>query len=88
MTLTLWRDLLADMNKSQLLIDIEEFLAETGIGEFKFGILAVNNGRLMERLRKPGKRGKPGRVWPETEAQIRGFMISERRERSKSKVAA
>ncbi len=57
----------------KLLTDIEEFRRETGIGEYRFGILAVRNGRLIERL-KAGRR-----IWPETEAEIRAFMISERR---------
>jgi len=56
----------------KLLADINEFLKLTGIGDYQFGIRAVRNGRLMERLRS-GKR-----VWPETEAQIRGFMVAER----------
>lgn len=67
----------------QLLSEIEAFLAEFGIGEHRFGILAANNGRLVERLRAGG------RVWPETEDRIRQFM-RERREdtKSKSEVAA
>lgn len=63
---------------STLLSEIEAFLRETGMSEAQF-CRAVGNGRLFERLRAVGKRGKPGRVWPETEAQVRGFMISERR---------
>lgn len=55
-----------------LLPEIERFLAETGMGEFRFGLLSARNGRLVERLRK-GRR-----VWPETESQIRAYMISER----------
>lgn len=55
-----------------LLSEIDQFLAEFGIGEHRFGILAANNGRLVERLRSGG------RVWPETEERIRKFM-SERR---------
>lgn len=67
----------------QLLSEIEAFLAEFGIGEHRFGILAANNGRLVERLRGGG------RVWPETEDKIRQFM-RERREyaKRKSEVAA
>ena len=61
-----------------LLTEIEHFLAETGMSEAQF-CRAIGNGRLFERLRATGKRGKPGRVWPETEAQVRGFMISERK---------
>ncbi len=63
-----------------LLSDIDEFLRETGMGDFRFGLLSTRNGRLLERLRA-GRR-----VWPETEAQVRAFMISERRR--KQEVAA
>lgn len=63
-----------------LLTEIEAFLAETGMSEAQF-CRAVGNGRLFERLRIVGKRGKAGRVWPETEAQVRGFMIAERQRR-------
>lgn len=63
-----------------LLSDIDDFLRETGMGDFRFGWLATRNGRLLERLRA-GRR-----IWPETEAQVRAFMISERRR--KQEVAA
>lgn len=58
----------------QLIQEIDEFLAQSGLGEHRFGILAANNGRLVERLRSGG------RVWPETEERIRQFM-TERRSR-------
>jgi hypothetical protein len=61
---------------NNLLSEIEEFMREANIGPHRFGILAINNGRLVERLRSGG------RIWPETEAQIRAFMISERRIRA------
>jgi len=63
-----------------LLSDIEKFLAETGMTEATF-CRAVDNGRLFQRLRSIGKRGKPGRVWPETEMQVRAFMMAERKRR-------
>jgi hypothetical protein len=63
-----------------LLTEIEAFLKETGMSEAQF-CRAIGNGRLFERLRTVGTRGKPGRVWPETEAQVRGFMIAERQKR-------
>jgi len=53
---------------TKLLQEIEAFMAETGIGAFRFGLRAVGNGRLVERLRSGG------RVWPETEMEIRAFM--------------
>ena len=61
--------------RTNLLSDIEQFLAETGMSEATFCRM-VDNGRLFERLRSVGKRGRPGRVWPETEAEIRAFMIA------------
>jgi len=68
---------------STLLSDIEAFLLETGMGEYRFGLLAARNGRLVERLRSRSteKRGKPVRVWPETEEQVRDFMAAERAKR-------
>lgn len=57
---------------ANLLTEIDKFLAAEGIGEHRFGILAVNNGRLVERLRSGG------RIWPETEQQIRDFIASRR----------
>lgn len=67
---------------AKLLSDIDEFLELTGMTEYRFGILAARNGRLLERLRA-GKR-----VWPETEALIRGFMIAERRRLAEQERAA
>lgn len=60
---------------SSLLKDIDAFLAKTGMGAFRFGILAARNGRLVERLRSGG------RVWPETEEMVRRFM-AERQKRA------
>lgn len=57
-----------------LLSEIDRFLADAGISEHRFGILAASNGRLVERLRNGG------RIWPETEQRVRTFM-SERRQR-------
>jgi hypothetical protein len=52
-----------------LLADIDAYLAKNpGISETTFGRKAVNDGKLVPRLR----RGR--RVWPETEQAIRGFM--------------
>jgi hypothetical protein len=64
-----------------LLTDIEAFLAETGMSEAQF-CRAVGNGRLFERLRSIGVRGKPGRLWPENEMAVRAFMMSERTKRA------
>jgi len=68
--------------KSKLLSDIEDFLRETGMAEGYFGWKAAKNWRLMERL-NAGRR-----VWPETESEVRAFMISERRRRATSGEAA
>jgi hypothetical protein len=59
--------------QTKLLSDIDAFLQETGIAEGYFGWKSARNWRLMERLRA-GRR-----IWPETEAEIRAFMISTRR---------
>jgi len=68
--------------RTNLLTDIEAFLQETGMGEYRFGLLAAKNGRLLERLRSgTTPKGKPVRIWPETEMQIRAFMMSERQRR-------
>lgn len=70
-----------------LLTEIEKFLSETGMKEYRFGFLAARNGRLVERLRAgtTPEKGRPVRIWPETAKQIRDFMRAERR---KARVAA
>ena len=60
------------MSKS-LLPEIEVFMSEHGLSPYRFGILAAKNGRLVERLRTGG------RIWPETEMEIRAFMMAKRR---------
>jgi hypothetical protein len=60
-------------NTLPLLNDIEAFLAETGMGPSYFGKQAVGNSELVQRLRD-GKR-----VWPETEAKARAFMMYARK---------
>jgi hypothetical protein len=69
-----------------LISEIDAFLAEFRIGEFRFGLYAANNGRLVERLRSGG------RVWPETEERIRAYMSDCRRAgrllRDRAEVAA
>lgn len=62
---------------TQLLNDIDKFLRDTGMGEYRFGLLAAKNGRLVERLRTGRRNGRAARVWPETEVEIRAFMRSE-----------
>ncbi len=62
--------------RQNLITEIRDFLAETGLSAYRFGYLAVRNGRLVERL-ESGKR-----IWPETEAEVRAFIRSERRRRA------
>lgn len=62
--------------RQNLITEIKDFLAETGLSAYRFGFLAVRNGRLVERL-ESGKR-----VWPETEAEVRAFIRAERRRRN------
>lgn len=52
-----------------LLQEIEAFLAVSGMGASYFGKCAAGNSELVARLR--GNR----RVWPETEAKVRSFMM-------------
>lgn len=60
--------------KRDLISEIDAFLAEFRLSEYRFGLLAVNNGRLVERLRGGG------RIWPETEEKVRKFIASKRLE--------
>lgn len=59
-------------NTSNLLAEIEAFLAETGMGESYFGKRAVGNSELVSRLRAER------RVWPETVTKARSFMKKRR----------
>ncbi|MEH7827645.1 hypothetical protein [Gemmobacter denitrificans] len=54
----------------KLLIEIEAFLAASGMGESYFGKAAAGNSELVARLRDNR------RVWPETEAKVRRFIKS------------
>ena len=67
-TPTRYKGVMRKHHAKELLADIESHLEKTGISEFNFGYESVKNGRLIERLRKGG------RVWPETEDEIRGYM--------------
>ncbi len=48
--------------------DIERFCARHRMAESTFGRLAVNDGKLVRRLRSGG------RMWPENEDRVRAFM--------------
>ena len=68
------------MAADTLLSEIEKFLSETGMGEYRFGLRAAKNGRLLERLRAgTTPTGKPVWIRPETIQQIKEFMRVERR---------
>lgn len=56
-----------------LLSEIDAFLSETGMSAYRFGFLAVKNGRLVERLRDNK------RIWPDTEVEVRAFIRSRKK---------
>lgn len=58
-----------------LLQEIEAFLADQAMGASYFGKIAVGNSELVPRLRRGG------RIWPETEAKARSFMLNAVRNR-------
>ena len=49
-----------------------KFMGETGLSAHRVGILAVGNGRLIERL------DREGRLWPETEQRAWAFLMSDK----------
>ncbi|MFT8953763.1 MAG: hypothetical protein ABF979_16015 [Gluconobacter sp.] len=55
---------------SALLREIEAFTRGAGIAESTFGLQAVNDGKLVRRLRSGG------RTFRETEDRIRNFMAN------------
>lgn len=61
--------------KRSLITDIEQFVVDAGLSEHRAGILLVNNGRLIERLRANR------RIWPETERKVRTAIARERKKR-------
>lgn len=56
------------MSANDLLLEVDAFLAETGMGETYFGLCAARNPHLVARLRGGG------RVWPETAQRVRDFI--------------
>ena len=52
-----------------LLSEVEAFLKATGMGPAYFGKQSCGNSEIVNRLRTGG------RVWPETEAKIRAYML-------------
>lgn len=55
-----------------LLQEIDAFLADSGMGESYFGKKATGNSEVVARLRRGG------RVWPDTEARLRSFILLRR----------
>lgn len=53
-----------------LLSEIELFIASHDLSEWQLGEGALNDRRFVKELR----RGR--RVWPETEAKVRAFMLT------------
>lgn len=53
---------------SQLLAEIESYCREVGMAETTFGRKALNDGKVVGRLRAGG------RVWPETADKVRLFI--------------
>lgn len=60
---------------ASLLSDIELFIAAHGIAETTFGEKAMGDKHLIKQLRG-GHGGRPRRLWPETEAKVRHFMLT------------
>lgn len=61
-------DITSDRLVNQLLAEIETYCEAAGIAETTFGRKALNDGKVVGRL-KAG-----GRVWPETAERARQFM--------------
>lgn len=57
---------------TDLLAEVDAFLAETGMGQSYFGKAAVGNSEIVPRLRAGG------RVWPETASKLRDFISKKR----------
>lgn len=62
----------------EIIKEVRAFMAETGLSAHRVGIIAADNGRLIERLEKGG------RVWPETSAKIRKRIADYRNRKSKA----
>lgn len=60
------------MSNHPILADVEAFLATHGMPASTFGRRAVKDWKLVTSLRK-GRR-----LWPETEARVRTFMVTYR----------
>jgi len=74
------------MQTNTILREIEAFIAQHDMAESTFGRSALGDWRLIAEMRG-GKGRRPRRIWPETEAKIRGFMATYRPSRTKRKAA-
>jgi hypothetical protein len=76
----------------QLLSEIEAFCRAHGMSEAKFGRLALKDWKFVGELRGERPRGKrkgPRRIWPDTESEVRKFMVTYRpSDRAEARVAA
>jgi hypothetical protein len=67
-------------NTPQLLMEVEQFLSETGMGETYFGKLSANDSGLVSRLRAGvTPKGKPVFVRPDVQSSVRTFMRQRRK---------
>lgn len=60
---------------AHLIEDVEAFCEAQEMAESRFGVLALNDKNFIRNLREDNRR-----VWPETEAKVRRFMATYRRE--------
>lgn len=63
--------------QKDILSEIEAFLAAHQMAGSTFGREALGDWRLIDELRGK-RRSRPRRLWPETEAKIRQFMVTYR----------
>jgi hypothetical protein len=58
-----------------LLSDIELFMETHSLSATRFGELALGDRHFVRQLRGSDEK-PPRRVWPETEARVRQFMVT------------
>jgi hypothetical protein len=61
-----------------LLNDIEAFLETHDMSPTMFGELALNDRHFVKQVRGEYRSRPKRRVWPETEAKVRTFMVTYR----------
>lgn len=73
---------MANHDITSLLVEIEGFLAATGMGETYFGKRSANDSALVARLRAgTTPKGKTVIVRPEVQVAVRKFMRAEMKRR-------